>query len=127
MADTNEYQGVNENDYVGFGISKTTGKRHEINHLPENAFWETGIYQYEQGDKLIGGVDGIDNLPLQQLANRTLFLKNRLDEIASVDAKELYALLASLINGVVYAPLLTAAGEPLCIDEHTPLAAVRNF
>lgn len=73
-------QGVNEQDYVGFGISKTTGRRHDINHLPENPVWEEGVYQYEQNDKLIGGVDGIDNLQGQQLTNRTAYLKAKLEE-----------------------------------------------
>lgn len=91
MADTNEYTGINENDYVGYGIDKTTGKRHKIEHLPENAFWETGVYQYEQNDKLIGGIDGIDNLQAQALVNRTAFLKEkaeqqatRLEEVAQI-------------------------------------------
>ena len=66
---------INENDYVGFGIDPATGKRHAINHLPAVAEWEPAVYQFEENDKIIGGVDGIDNLPLQQLANRTEYLK----------------------------------------------------
>ena len=70
---------INENDYVGFGIDPATGKRHAINHLPATAEWEPGIYQFEENDKIIGGIDGIDNLPLQQLANRTEYLKEQID------------------------------------------------
>ena len=97
MADVKEYDGINENDYVGYGIDKTTGKRHKIEHLPENAFWETGVYQYEQNDKLIGGIDGIDNLQAQALVNRTAYLKEkqesqatRIEEVAQIaeEAKE---------------------------------------
>ncbi|MBQ9528191.1 MAG: hypothetical protein IJR68_11320 [Fretibacterium sp.] len=74
---------INENDYVGFGIDPVTGKRHEINHLPVMDEWEPGIYQHEQGDKIIGGIDGIANLPLQQLANRTEYLKKAIAEKSS--------------------------------------------
>lgn len=47
-------------------------------NLTENPVWETGIYQFEKTDYIEGGVDGNDNLPTRQLANRTLFLKNEL-------------------------------------------------
>ena len=70
---------VIEEDYVGFGIDKKTGKRHAINHLPKVAEWQDEIYQYEQKDKLIGGIDGIDNLQGQELANRTEYLKAQSD------------------------------------------------
>lgn len=75
---------INENDYVGFGIDPVTGKRHEINHLPVMNEWEPGIYQHEQGDKIIGGIDGIANLPLQQLANRTEYLKGKVENAGGV-------------------------------------------
>lgn len=71
---------INENDYVGFGIDPATGRRHAIKHLPAMAEWEPGVYQVEQGDKIIGGVDGIHNLPIQQLANRTEYLKQQIDQ-----------------------------------------------
>lgn len=70
---------VIEQDYVGFGIDPKTGKRHALNHLPKVAEWQDAIYQYEQKDKLIGGVDGIDNLQGQELANRTEYLKAQTD------------------------------------------------
>lgn len=47
-------------------------------NLTENSVWETGVYQFEKTDYIEGGVDGNDNLPTRQLANRTLFLKNEL-------------------------------------------------
>ena len=71
---------VNINDYVGFGIDPTTGRRHAIKYLPKDEDWEDKIYQFEHKDKLIGGVDGIDNLQAQQLANRTEYLKKTLAE-----------------------------------------------
>lgn len=65
---------VNEDDYIGFRVDPDTGERHELRHLQESATWEPQVYQFEDGDKLIGGTDGIDNLPLQELANRTRYL-----------------------------------------------------
>ena len=72
---------INEQDYAGYAIDPSTGRRHEIRHLPEQDSWEPGIYQFEDGDLLIGGVNGLDNLAINQLANRTLYLKNRLAEV----------------------------------------------
>ena len=65
---------VNEQDYVGFAPDPRTGTRHVPNHLPKMAVWEDEIYQREDEDMLIGGRWGLDNLPMQQLANRTLYL-----------------------------------------------------
>ena len=65
---------INERNYVGFAINPKTGKPHAIRHLPKMAEWEKGVYLYECGDKFIADIDGIDNLPGQQLANRTEFL-----------------------------------------------------
>ena len=74
---------INEQDYAGYATDPRTGRRHEIRHLPEQDCWEEGIYQTEQGDFFIGGINGLDNLATNQLANRTLYLKNRLNEVAS--------------------------------------------
>lgn len=45
---------------------------------PENPVWEAGIYQFETTDPIEGGLGGIDNQPLLQLANRTRFLYDKL-------------------------------------------------
>lgn len=37
--------------------------------------WVGNIYQFEQTDVVLGGPDGVDNLPLKQLADRTAWLK----------------------------------------------------
>jgi hypothetical protein len=48
--------------------------------------WETGIYQLETVDPVLGGPPnratgaGMDNIPHQQLANRTAFLKKVIDD-----------------------------------------------
>lgn len=50
-----------------------------MTHLVETARWEDGIYQFETSDPVVGGPDGIDNLPTRQLANRTLYLKGQVE------------------------------------------------
>ncbi|MBN3818746.1 hypothetical protein G3N57_19950 [Paraburkholderia sp. Se-20369] len=47
--------------------------------LVESANWAPGIRQFETSDPVEGGPDGIDNVPLRQLANRTRFLKDKQD------------------------------------------------
>lgn len=52
-------------------------------NLPETITWETGIYQLETTDPVLGGPDGIDNLQAKQLANRTRYLKQHVDNLES--------------------------------------------
>lgn len=47
-------------------------------NLTETSRWESGIYQFETSDPVMGGSNGIDNRPTRELANRTLWLKNEL-------------------------------------------------
>jgi hypothetical protein len=47
-------------------------------NLPGEEIWEENVYQFETTDVVLGGPDGIDNLPLKQLANRTQWLKQAL-------------------------------------------------
>ena len=49
-------------------------------NLQETGVWEEGIYQLETSDPVMGGADGVDNKPLRQLANRTGYLKKKLEE-----------------------------------------------
>ena len=58
-------------------------------NLAESAAWESGIYQIETTDDVLGGADGISNLQAKQLANRTLYLKGALDSaLELLDAKQ---------------------------------------
>jgi hypothetical protein len=50
-------------------------------NLTENPVWEEGIYQFETSDPVMGGPNGIDNKPTGQLANRTGYLKKKLEEL----------------------------------------------
>ncbi|OOS08093.1 Phage tail fibre repeat-containing protein [Moraxella cuniculi DSM 21768] len=55
-------------------------------NLQETSTWEAGIYQLETSDPVMGGENGVDNRAPRQLANRTLWLKNKLAaDIASVN------------------------------------------
>jgi hypothetical protein len=42
--------------------------------LSETGLWEAGVYQLEVEDGPAGGAEGIDNVPLRHLADRTRFL-----------------------------------------------------
>ena len=96
---------MNENDYVGFGpATDGTGTRHEINHLPVNAEWVDGIYQWEANDYIIGGRNGVDNLPTQGLANRTEYLKAELEalkaDVAAIGGNDKYNELVAMIKAL---------------------------
>ena len=52
-------------------------------NLKENAAWESGIYQLETTDPVVGGVDGISNKQAIQLANRTGYLKEQISNLSS--------------------------------------------
>jgi microcystin-dependent protein len=59
-------------------------------NLKETSFWEEGIYQWETSDPVLGGENGIDNVPTRQLANRTKWLKdNKLDKSATATNAEM--------------------------------------
>lgn len=59
--------------------------------LNESSTWEDGIYQIETTDPVVGGPDGISNVQAKQLANRTYYLKDRIDatdqQLASIEAQ----------------------------------------
>jgi hypothetical protein len=52
-------------------------------NLTETANWETGIYQIETTDLVLGGPAGVANLQPKQLANRTAWLKVQLEALAA--------------------------------------------
>ena len=96
---------MNENDYIGFGpASDGDGARHEINHLPVNPEWVPGIYQLEASDYIIGGRNGVDNLPAQGLANRTEYLKAKLEalkaDVAAIGGNDKYNELVAMIKAL---------------------------
>ncbi|PLL94770.1 hypothetical protein CWN68_21730 [Klebsiella michiganensis] len=50
-----------------------------INETPK---WEGDIYQISRQDKVAGGKDGVANKQAGQLANRTLYLKEAIDDLS---------------------------------------------
>jgi len=52
-------------------------------NLRETAAWESGIYQLETTDPVVGGADGISNKQAIQLANRTGYLKGEVEALKS--------------------------------------------
>jgi hypothetical protein len=53
-------------------------------NLAETSAWESGIYQIETTDPVVGGADGISNVQAKQLANRTKYLYDALDELQAL-------------------------------------------
>src|SRR6218665_1454193 len=61
--------------------------------VPEESIFEEEIYELTKADKATGGRGGVSNLRAQQLANRTRWLKEKLEElqgqqIASIEINE---------------------------------------
>lgn len=50
-------------------------------HLPERPDFEEGIYQIELTDPVVGGVEGISNRQARQLANRTQWLRQIIEQL----------------------------------------------
>lgn len=48
-------------------------------NLQEQATWESGVYQIETTDPVVGGPDGVSNVQAKQLGNRTAYLKQKLE------------------------------------------------
>ena len=79
-------------------------------NLNETAQWETGIYQLETSDPVMGGPDGIDNRQAKQLANRTLWLKNQTEVLqAATEGKAASATAVNAGNGLTGGGNLTAS------------------
>ncbi len=94
------------------------------------AEWIAGIYQLETTDPVLGGPDGIDNLQAKQLAARTLWLKNLLEDNANglaphiaqnatedVVGHILLATIAEALAGINTGKAVTAAGLKAVVDQ----------
>ena len=67
--------------------------------LNEQPVYEPGIYQLEVTDPLQGGPDGVFNVPPTQLANRTAYLKSRLEAGHNEDGTHKVAALRADLSG----------------------------
>ncbi|MBR1728037.1 MAG: hypothetical protein IJ728_00705 [Selenomonadaceae bacterium] len=88
---------INEQDFIGFARDNATGLRKPLRHFARNPTWESDIFMHETGEAVIGGENGVDNLPLNQLANRTEYLKQQFDLNFSI-LSELKTQLEDFIN-----------------------------
>ena len=94
-------------------------------NLSEETKWENGIYQLEIDDPLQGGADGIDNVQAKQLANRTRYLKEKIEstqaKVAPVEASEKSAHAYVIGEQFMYNDILyTASAEIAVGDTITP-------
>lgn len=69
-------------------------------NLNEQDEWPLGIYQIELTDPVEGGPDGISNVQAKQLANRTVWLKDKVDQVVDESIPDLDERLAALEAGV---------------------------
>ncbi len=108
-------------------------------NLVETSVFEEGIYQLEEEDVVLGGPDGIDNVQPRQLANRTKYLKDQLEDKtgdATTTKKGIVELAtnAEVLTGTDTARAVTPAGlaakvaalidsSPAALDTLNELAA----
>jgi hypothetical protein len=59
--------------------------------LPEANQWTPGVYQIETSDPVVGGPEGVTNLPIKQLTNRTLWLKGKIESLKTLADKVIQA------------------------------------
>lgn len=89
-------------------------------NLTETAQWEEGIYRIETTDPVIGGEDGIDNRQAKQLGNRTLYLKDIIE-----NAQPSGSNMNALIVGGTYFATETVANLPNDVQPFS-VSVIRN-
>lgn len=79
-------------------------------NLPELNQFTAGVYQIETSDPVLGGVDGVTNVPLKALVNRTVWLKAQVDALNTAIATAIdAAFVQGELNKLAYkAPVLAA-------------------
>lgn len=76
--------------YRGFGANKTNGARRDLTYLDEENSWSEQILCIERdsgahyADQILGGLDGVANAQAQALANRTLYLRDSVQQLAAM-------------------------------------------
>lgn len=82
-------------------------------NVQESPLWDAGIYQLETTDPVMGGPNGIDNLQATQLANRTLYLKQKLEEglnaidVLLLDKSDSQTITAAVFNEINFNSILS--------------------
>ena len=78
---------MNYESYQGRGVNRATNRDRPVTYLPNTSEWVTRIYCLEgedniyTADKVLGGLDGVSNAPLQALANRTYYLYEQMSKM----------------------------------------------
>ncbi len=90
-------------------------------NLPEQPEYEEGIYQLEETDPVLGGPNGIDNLQAKQLANRTNWLKLRIEALQAGIGIDAYTQVQ--VDGLVAERLTQEQADGL----YEPLNAIDPF
>jgi len=70
-----------------------------MTNLVETATYDAGVYQIETTDLVKGGATGVTNTPLRNLANRTAYLKQKVDALAG------HSLENYVSNAMAYGPI----------------------
>ena len=81
--------------------------------LKEQEKWEEAIYQIEENDPVHGGENGVTNKPLRQLANRTKWLKKKVETRATTEREGVALLTEALDSDALDLGLAAKAGKRL--------------
>lgn len=94
-------------------------------NLTDAEIFESAIYQLATTDPVLGGPGGIANLQAQQLANRTAWLKAKLDDLgASGDANTFSGNLNDLKTTGFYLCRVAATNKPISDDGMVIVCAI---
>jgi len=72
--------------------------------LPESETYDEGVYQVETTDAVIGGADGKSNASARNLANRTKWLKARVDALNEEEGRLLNVQIFNVAGTYTYTP-----------------------
>ncbi len=79
-----------------------------MGNITENPVWENNVLQIEVGNSVGGGSSAVVNLQAQDLANRTQYLKAKVDSLqTALDGK------AATSHTHSYAPIPTSSSYPV--------------
>lgn len=81
-----------------------------MTNLTEKEQWEDGVYQIEKTDPVVGGPEGLSNRQGLQLANRTRWLKARIDGLLDGTRSAALAIKLATARAVKLTGDATAAG-----------------
>lgn len=81
--------------------------------LKEQEKWEEEVYQIEENDPVHGGENGVTNKPLKQLANRTKWLKRKVETRANITTIGVTQLTNDLTSDAEDLALTAKAGKAL--------------